>query len=208
MSSQLQRIVIPCLYCLAAACLVEIPLMQTDLFGNDVILWDTLFRTILAMPGLWYFYREDRKFRKKAEWNCSIFIKLAAAGAAASIIIRVLFEMLGMPGYENVEQNLLRGEPWLQILVLLGASPMLEEFFFRGVLYCRLKEMLKPNTAMLLSALAFGLYHANLSQGIYGCMMGLFLAWCMDRFQTIKAPITVHIASNLAAICMEWICFR
>lgn len=208
MNSHLQRILIPCCYCLAVACLVEIPLLHTELFGDDVILWDTLFRTILAMPGLWYFYREDQKYRTKAEWNCSILIKLAAAGAVVSTIVRVLFEMFGMAGYESVEQNLLSGEPWLQILVLLGASPMLEEFFFRGVLYGRLKEKLKPNTAMLLSALAFGLYHANLSQGIYACMMGVFLAWCMERFQTIKAPITVHIASNLAAICMEWICFR
>ena len=104
-----------------------------------------------------------------------------------------------------MEQNLLSGNLVLQILVLLVASPLLEEFFFRGVLYVRFKEVIGVRGAMVATALGFGLYHANLSQGIYGFFMGLFLAWCMERFQTVKAPIAVHIASNLAAMCMEWI---
>lgn len=205
MSNQLQRILIPCFYYLAVACLVEIPMSQTGLFGNDVILWDTLFRTMFAMPGLWYFYHEDQGLRAEAEWNTKILIKLAVIGVMASVIARVIFGIFGMPGYENVEQNLLKGNHLLQILVLLGASPVLEEFFFRGVLYERIKQWIAPRPAMVFTALGFGLYHANLSQGIYGFFMGMFLAWCMEHFQTVKAPITVHIAANLAAVCMEWI---
>ncbi|MBR5268334.1 MAG: CPBP family intramembrane metalloprotease [Lachnospiraceae bacterium] len=205
MNGRVQRILIPFFYCLAVACLVEIPLAQTDMFGEDVILWDTLFRTILAMPGLWYFYREDQQLRVEVKWDFTVMAKLAAVGAIASIVFRILFEFIGMPGYESVEQNLLSGNPMLQIIVLLAASPMLEEFFFRGVLYGRLKEVVSVNHAIWISALGFGLYHANLSQGIYGFLMGLFLAWTMEKFQTVKAPIAVHIASNLAAMCMEWI---
>ena len=205
MNGRFQRLLIPFLYCLAVACLVEIPLAQTEVFGEEVILWDTLFRTILAMPGLWYFYRADQKLRTETKWNITIMAKLAAVGAIASIVFRILFEFLGMPGYESVEQNLLNGNLLLQIMVLLAASPVLEEFFFRGILYERLKEVVSVKHAMWISALGFGLYHANLSQGIYGFFMGLFLAWCMEKYQTVKVPILVHIASNLAAICMEWI---
>lgn len=204
MRDRVQRILIPFFYCLAAACLVEIPLAQTDIFGKDIILWDTLFRTILAMPGLWYFYWEDQGLRKKSEWDIKTLIGLAGIGAFASVIFRVLFEWLGMPGYESVEQNLLTGNQVLQLLVLLVASPVLEEFFFRGVLYGRLKELIEVKGAMMVTALGFGLYHTNLSQGIYGFFMGLFLAWCMERFQTVKAPAVVHIAANLAAMCMGW----
>ena len=110
-----------------------------------------------------------------------------------------------MPGYESVEQNLLTGNGGLQAVVLLGASPVLEEFFFRGVLYERVKRVTGVKSAMLLTALLFGLYHANVSQGIYGFFMGMYLAWCMERYQTVKAPITVHITANLAAICMDWL---
>lgn len=205
MNGRVQRILIPFFYCLAVACLVEIPLAQTNMFGEDVILWDTMFRTILAMPGLWYFYREDQQLRAEVKWDFTVMAKLAAVGAIASIVFRILFEFIGMPGYESVEQNLLSGNPMLQIIVLLAASPMLEEFFFRGVFYVRLKEVVSGKHAMWISALGFGLYHANLSQGIYGFLMGLFLAWSMEKFQTVKAPIAVHIASNLAAMCMGWI---
>ena len=205
MNRKVQRILIPFFYCLAVVCLVEIQLAQTDVFGEDIILWDTLFRTILAIPGLLYFYREDRRLRIEEKWNLMIMAKLAAVGAIASIIFRILFELIGMPGYESVEQNLLSGNPILQVIVLLAASPLLEEFFFRGVLFGRFKEMVSWKHAMWISAMGFGLYHANLSQGIYGFLMGMFLAWCMEKFQTVKAPIIVHIASNLAAMCMEWI---
>ena len=205
MNRKVQRILIPFFYCLAVVCLVEIQLAQTDVFGEDIILWDTLFRTILAIPGLLYFYREDRRLRIEEKWNLMIMAKLAAVGAIASIIFRILFELIGMPGYESVKQNLLSGNPILQVIVLLAASPLLEEFFFRGVLFGRFKEMVSWKHAMWISAMGFGLYHANLSQGIYGFLMGMFLAWCMEKFQTVKAPIIVHIASNLAAMCMEWI---
>ncbi len=203
MSIRIRRIMIPFLYCLVVACLVEIPLMQTDLFGKDVILWDTLFRTIVAMPGLWYFYKEDRVFRGEIHWNWKAAAGLGFAGAAASVGFRLIFGLFGMPGYEAAEQNLFTDTLWLQIPVLLVASPLLEEYFFRGVFYGRLKEVFSVRTAMVVSALAFGLYHANLSQGIYGFLMGLFLAWTMERCQTVKAPITVHAAANLAAIMIS-----
>lgn len=203
MSIRLRRIWIPFLYCLAVACLVEIPMMQTEIFGEDRILWDTLFRTMIAIPGLWYFYKEDRMFRRAPHWNWKLAVILMAAGAAASVGFRLIFELVGTMDYKEAEQNLLTGNLWLQALVLLGASPVLEEFLFRGVFYGRLKELFSVRTAMVLSALGFGLYHANLSQGIYGFFMGLFLAWSMEHCQTVKAPIVVHIAANFAAIAIN-----
>ena len=90
MNRQFQRLLMPFFYCLAVACLVEIPLAQTELFGENVILWDTMFRTILAMPGLWCFSREDQMLRTEVTWNLTIMVKLAAVGAIASIIFRIL----------------------------------------------------------------------------------------------------------------------
>lgn len=203
MNIRLKRILIPAFYCLAVACLVEIPLGQTNLFGEDVILWDTLFRTLLAMPGLLYFYKEDKIFRSDILWTPKMVAGLMASGAVLSAVFRLVFEMIGMPGYEVVEQNLFAGSFWLQISVLLAASPVLEEFFFRGVLYGRLKELVSNRSAMVISALAFGLYHANPSQGIYGFLMGLFLAWAMERCQTVKAPIVVHVAANTVAVVLS-----
>ena len=39
---RIRRILFPILFCLAVACIIELPLAQTTIFGDDVILWDTL----------------------------------------------------------------------------------------------------------------------------------------------------------------------
>ena len=52
MKIRIRRLAIPILFCLAVACLIEIPLSETTIFGDAVILWDTLFRAILAVPIL------------------------------------------------------------------------------------------------------------------------------------------------------------
>ena len=69
---RIRRILFPILFCLAVACIIELPLAQTTIFGDDVILWDTLFRAIIAVPMLVHLYREDSVFRGKEHWNGKI----------------------------------------------------------------------------------------------------------------------------------------
>lgn len=206
MTIRIRRILTPVFLCLAVACLIEIPLGMTTIFGNDIILWDTLFRAIGAVPGLLYFYREDACFRGEKRLTLKAAILYAAGGAVLSVGFRVLFVALGVPGYEQASETLLTGNWPLQLLVLLVAAPLLEELFFRGVLFMRLKELVTLQMAGLISAVCFGLYHGNLSQGIYGFFMGLFLAFSMEKSQTAAAPIMIHMAANGAALVMEFFC--
>ena len=60
---RIRRILFPILFCLAVACIIELPLAQTTIFGDDVILWDTLFRAVIAVPMLVHLYKEDKVFR-------------------------------------------------------------------------------------------------------------------------------------------------
>ncbi len=202
MKMKIGRVMVPFLYYIAVMFVVEILVFGSGLFGEDIILWNTLFLTIAAMPGLWYFYWKDRSERGEIRWNLKAAVLLGLTGAFTSGLSRGVIEALGMLDYENAEKLLLSGEVWLQILVLVGASPVLEEFLFRGVLYGRLRDMASPKLAMIFSALLFGLYHGNLSQGIYGFFMGLFLAWTLEYCQTIKAPIVVHVAANAVALVL------
>ena len=193
----------PVLVCLAVACLIEIPLGMTDIFGEDVILWNTLFRTIGVVPVLCYFYKEDTVLRGERRLNLRFAAILFAIGAILSVAFRFGFLMIGIPGYEEASRTLLTGNVPLEFLVLLGASPLLEELFFRGVLYGRMKELMSVRSAAILSAVLFGLYHGNISQGLYGFFMGLILAWAMERCRTVTAPLIIHIASNASALFLE-----
>ena len=83
-------------------------------------------------------------------------------------------------------------------VVLLGAcilGPVCEELLFRGLLAGRLARYgQKP--AALVSALLFGLYHANLSQFFYAFALGLLLAYVYFYTGSLKAPILLHMLFN------------
>lgn len=84
-------------------------------------------------------------------------------------------------------------------VVLLGGcilGPLCEEVLFRGLLAGRLARYgQKP--AAFVSALLFGLYHANLSQFCYAFLLGLLLAYAYFYTGTLKMPVLLHILINL-----------
>lgn len=83
-------------------------------------------------------------------------------------------------------------------VILLGAcvlGPLCEELLFRGLLARRLARYgQKP--AALVSALLFGLYHANLSQFFYAFALGLLLAYAYFYTGTLRAPVVLHMLFN------------
>ena len=84
-------------------------------------------------------------------------------------------------------------------VVLLGAcilGPVCEELLFRGLLAGRLARYgQKP--AALVSALLFGLYHANVSQFFYAFALGLLQAYAYFYTGSIKTPIVLHMLFNV-----------
>lgn len=202
MKIRIKRILIPVLFVLAVACLIELPLAETTIFGEEIILWDTLFRAVLAVPVLVHFYREDAVFRGEERWSFKTALFTMGAGAALSLLSHGILSALNLPGTGAAEETLFVGRLWLQALVLLLASPLLEELFFRGVLYGRLKELVPTWAAALLSAAFFGLFHGNAAQGLYGFVMGLFLALAMEKTRTVKAPVLFHFAANGMALLL------
>ena len=78
-------------------------------------------------------------------------------------------------------------------------SPIAEELLFRGIIYGSLRRMTKPMSAMFLSAAFFGMYHLNSVQGIYGFLMGCLMVYAYEYFGDFKAPLAVHMISNILA---------
>ncbi|HIX90990.1 MAG TPA: CPBP family intramembrane metalloprotease [Candidatus Agathobaculum pullicola] len=84
-------------------------------------------------------------------------------------------------------------------VILLGAcvlGPLCEELLFRGLMAGRLARYgQKP--AALVSALLFGLYHANLSQFFYAFLLGLLLAYAYFYTGKLKTAVVLHMLFNL-----------
>ena len=124
---RIRRILFPILFCLAVACIIELPLAQTTIFGDDVILWDTLFRSVIAVPMLVHLYREDSVFRGKEHWNGKIAAAAFFSGAGISLAFGLVVRALQISGAALADESLFTGNLWLEAVVLLAASPILEE---------------------------------------------------------------------------------
>ncbi len=176
---------------------------MSGLFGNDAVLWDILITSIISTPILLFIYRKSVFGSRGQCPDLATGIKLFFLGAGLSVAFRWLMMLAGGLGYKEDVAALLTGNILLEILVLLVMSPLLEELLFRGVIYERLKMRISPRAAFVVSSLMFGLYHGNLSQGIYGFFMGLVLAWTMERYRNVAAPLLIHIGANAAALLLE-----
>ena len=103
-------------------------------------------------------------------------------------IMVILFTFLCMPlvitvnaismlFVENEITNLvplLQGVPGWQIVLVIGlVGPFSEEFVFRGVIYHGYRRSGRVITAMVLSAVLFGLMHLNFNQMSYAVLVGV-----------------------------------
>lgn len=144
------------------------------------------------------------KLDYRKTWDMRTGLLMAAVGAMLSLAFRVLFYWMGIDGYQNVEQQL-TADKTLGILAveLVVLSPIIEEVLFRECLYRLLRKRGSAVSSALLSSVAFGIYHWNIPQGIYAFVMGLFLAWSLEQYQTMKAPIVIHMAANMMALIIS-----
>ena len=174
-------------------------------------LYQLLVSSVAASVILYFFYRGDQRKRKAGirgqkmphVWNPPIIwfsvVILAMAGCQ---LLNDLIDISGLnelfPAYSNLSDNLVAGQPvWLQFLTIGILAPIAEELVFRGLIFARLKEWMKPWLAMILSALIFGAYHGNIVQFVYAFFMGLILALIYYRTGTLFTCIAAHVVANL-----------
>lgn len=110
----------------------------------------------------------------------------------------------GLLAKENVSrENFL----WVALYISIVNS-FLEELFFRGLAYLKLRRHTGERFAAMFSAAAFSLYHVGILSGwfswwIYGlCLLGLFVGGlifnALDRRGSILPSWIAHAAANLS----------
>ena len=84
---------------------------------------------------------------------------------------------------------------WMQILITVVGAPVLEEFFFRKQLIDR-SARYGEGSAILFSALMFGLFHMNLYQFFYAFLIGLVFGYVYLRTRCLRYSILMHMSIN------------
>lgn len=137
-------------------------------------------------------------------WKVLMLVTIGAALAGNLLIRAVPWPEWMLSSYERgaamEKEDLGR---YLCMTLLL--APVVEEGIFRLLLYGRLlRDRLGVLEAAVLSSLAFGIYHGNWIQGVYGFLMGMILAWGYETSEYNKYPVAVvmHGAANLTVLAV------
>lgn len=111
-----------------------------------------------------------------------------------------------------------RGEILL-VLVLLLANPVLEEIYWRGYMFNRLRVKGSAFYAVGMSAVFYTLYHLLSIIPIFEAgfsfvavlpvfIAGLFWGFIREKSGSITATIISHVLSDLGIVCVYWFIVR
>jgi len=97
--------------------------------------------------------------------------------------------------------------PLLLIFALLEAgfmvavlAPIVEEFFFRGVLHNWFRGRLPALVAIVLSGVLFGLAHLDPLSAISNIIMGLVLSTAYEYSRSLWVPMLIHFVNNFLVL--------
>ena len=131
-----------------------------------------------------------------------IILGINAIITLVSFLLTLFLESVGYSsGSEDVITSQFMDFSGILYVVILG--PILEEIIFRGALL-RALEPFGQNFAIVVSSLAFGLYHLMLFQGIFAFFVGIILGYCAIRF-SIKWAMILHMVNNAFAMLISYV---
>ena len=176
-----------------------------------------------TIPVTLSFYRQDKaaeevvygkekvKFDKRwfMDLLCAI-IGAAALGIAVNNVIAMTPLVQMSEGFKQANESFFAGTVLFELAGSCFLIPIAEELLFRGVVYKRLKLYLGVTPALIGSALLFGIMHVNLVQFLYAAIVGLFLAFLLEKTGKLSMAVSGHIAANLVAVARTetgWLSF-
>lgn len=166
-----------------------------------------------SIPIFLYMMKRDRlregteMLRVNQKAPVSKYILIAGLCIPFALGLNNLMIMLNIAAYSSAYQEAVEvfyGARLIVQIVTLGIlTPIAEELIFRGLIYNRMKLVMKsPKGAIIFSGLLFGFYHGNLVQTIYGCLCGFLLAYLYEKYGSIKAPVLGHICMNMVSLIL------
>lgn len=160
----------------------------------------------IAFPVYCYMLKDiDRADRDKSTVSFMEFLSLAAISIALMQIGAVIAELakyyisssFSLPYEIEMTNKLLKAfdvVPAMLLVIVIG--PIFEELVFRKILIDRL-SVYGDRLAIIVSSVAFGLHHGNLSQFIYTTIAGIVFGHIYTKTRRIIYPIGLHMLTNL-----------
>jgi membrane protease YdiL (CAAX protease family) len=130
----------------------------------------------------------------------TIFLISLAFMYISNYITALLSYFLGMVKGESltdpVKDIVLNGNWVLTLIYTAMVAPVLEETIFRKILLDKVRRF-GELPAILITSIAFGLFHTNFLQLIYATALGIVFAYVTLKTNTIRYSILMHVMINL-----------
>ena len=179
----------------------------------------------LLIPALYILFAKDRNVFKmfKADKKGILFAFLLG-GIIYAVILGAYFLFRNIFDFSALTKSLgettgVNGSNFIWVAIYISfVNSLLEEFFFRGFAFLRLKTILSKRFAYIFSSLAFALYHIAMMIGWFGIpvilisLAGLFAGGMIfNRFDDDKNSIylswLVHMFANFSINTIGFILF-
>ena len=182
--------------------------------------------------GIWYyriFYRgsivftdetfeDNTKVRMKNIFSCVCSIRtpfLLLAGVTIQImvdgilsLVSPLFPDIFAAYYDLVSKAVGVNRAVPMMIATFVIAPIGEELFFRGVIMGYAKRYMPPAVAILFQGVLFGLYHGNIVQGIYACILGCLLGYVAYKSESLIPGMILHFSINLSVLFIPSVWFE
>lgn len=184
--------------------------------GNNFFLMITFFAGLMTVPLLILIkYLDMKKQRLQGAYGYkSVFfakylliipfaITFMYAGNMVVAMLEKIFPFIAHT-YDKTYETIFGADMWVQIITAIILGPIVEELIFRGLMYIRLKRMFGGGIAALVTGLVFGVYHWNISQGIYAFLFSYAAIFIYEKYKKVYAPIIMHIVANGTSVLVTF----
>ncbi len=178
--------------------------LPPDLLQNTAFLILVVFFTYVFPMGL-TIWATLKKYRLKPVWKW----KPTGIHALPFLLLTWFFMLIFLEGIMKLLPNpqgefeiiklMIKSQPFVAFLLLAVAAPLLEEILFRGIILHFLLKKTSPRTAIVLSALMFGLFHLNIWQFTGAFIMGIYFGFLYWKTRSLFYPVLFHFINNALA---------
>ena len=164
-----------------------------------------LISNSISLICIWLFF----KLRKKPLtteiqlYKCSIkkVLIVSLFGCSYCFISSLVLGMLPFPesmmeSFQMSHDTLSLGNPFVNFISVAILGPVVEEVFFKGLIYTRLKEGMPTIVAAILSAIMFGVMHGEIIWILHAFIVGLVFVWIFEKTKSLWPCIVIHIVNN------------
>lgn len=146
--------------------------------------------------------KEETDGRRTGNEKVRDYLLLVIFAASLAMGINIVMTLLGLTdtseAYQQVAMRQFGVSFGVGILVYGILSPLAEEIVFRGLIYNRMKRYFGVMLSVIVCGLLFGVYHGNLVQGIYGCILGIAITYMYQIYGNFLAPVLFHSVANIS----------